>query len=542
MVSQNGSQSRKGKAPSIPAEWKVELPEEGNRGDSIFGGCRSIEAGYQREFVLGQGTYGEVYRAVDRATGDIVAAKKIKMDNEKEGFPITAIREIKILSALAQSKAEINGKILRNHVITLREIVRSGSHKCNNFRGSIYMIFDYMDHDMTGLLARSQREGPPFSVPQIKCYMQQLLLGLALLETNKVLHRDLKNSNLLINDGGILRIGDFGLARYRPQGDEDGQGNGARMTNRVITLWYRPPELLLGAQSYGPEIDMWSAGCIMFEMLTSKPLFSANDELGMCDKIFSIVGKANEKTMPGCTAFSNYQHIDFNNAKYPNNSRLRHHLQNSSIMDAQAKDLMEQMLLLDPKKRISAKEAASHPWFYTHPLPMEPHKIPKYQSSHEMSMKRSRQEGGGAGRGRHPSHPGPPSGKQARLSGPGQAPHPGQRAGPQGRGPGGAGPASAGTWQAYPPQQQVPLGGQHPGQPPLRPLVHAASGAPIPYPAAAFVQQGALPGQQPGRGQHPARAPLSVGGVPPPPPAAPLRGPPPGAAPPPPAAWQSQRR
>lgn len=101
------------------------------------------------------------------------------------------------------------------------------------------MIFDYMDHDMTGLLARSQREGPPFSLGQIKCYMRQLLLGLSLLQANHVLHRDLKNSNLLINNRGILKIGDFGLARYQPHALDDGQGGSARMTNRVITLWYR---------------------------------------------------------------------------------------------------------------------------------------------------------------------------------------------------------------------------------------------------------------------------------------------------------------
>lgn len=102
------------------------------------------------------------------------------------------------------------------------------------------MIFDYMDHDMTGLLARSRREGPPFSIAQIKCYMRQLLLGLSLLQANKVLHRDLKNSNLLINNLGILKIGDFGLARYQPHVlDDDEQAAPIRMTNRVITLWYR---------------------------------------------------------------------------------------------------------------------------------------------------------------------------------------------------------------------------------------------------------------------------------------------------------------
>ena len=126
-----------------------------------------------------------------------------------------------------------------HHYITPPTTIIPPGHHTNNYKGSIYMIFDYMDHDMTGLLARSQREGPPFSLGQIKCYMRQLLLGLSLLQANHVLHRDLKNSNLLINNRGILKIGDFGLARYRPHALDDGQGGSARMTNRVITLWYR---------------------------------------------------------------------------------------------------------------------------------------------------------------------------------------------------------------------------------------------------------------------------------------------------------------
>ncbi|KDD74762.1 protein kinase, partial [Helicosporidium sp. ATCC 50920] len=262
---------RQAKPPPIPEEWKIELPDQGATLGGQPMGCRSIESGYQRQFVLGQGTYGEVYRAIDLETGDVVAAKKIKMDNEKEGFPITAIREIKILSQLVMSPPPPSGPDFRNNIITLREIVRSSSHASNNYRGSIYMIFDYMDHDMTGLLERSMREGPRFSMGQIKCYAQQLFRGLALLAQNDVLHRDLKNSNLLIDNHGGLRIGDFGLARYFRKGARDAES--ARLTNRVITLWYRPPELFLGAERYGTEIDVWSAGCILAELIIGKALF-----------------------------------------------------------------------------------------------------------------------------------------------------------------------------------------------------------------------------------------------------------------------------
>lgn len=231
----------------------------------------------------------QVYRAIDLETGDVVAAKKIKMDNEKEGFPITAIREIKILSQLALSSPPESGPDFRRNIITLREIVRSGSAAANNYRGSIYMIFDYMDHDMTGLLERSMREGPRFTLPQIKCYVQQLFRGLALLAQNDVLHRDLKNSNLLIDNSGALKIGDFGLARFFRRGARDTET--ARMTNRVITLWYRPPELFLGTERYGTEIDVWSAGCIMAELIIGKALFTGVCVCGrwMCWVLFGLV-------------------------------------------------------------------------------------------------------------------------------------------------------------------------------------------------------------------------------------------------------------
>eukprot|EP00887_Chlorella_sp_A99_P000009 scaffold16.g9.t1 len=427
------------KYTKVPDEWHIELPGRGaDRGsaDHYFGGCRSIERGYTRGEVLGHGTYGEVYLAVDKETNDKVAAKKIKMDNEKEGFPITAIREIKILSALANTKEEIAGAPLRNNVITLREIVRSDAHSANDRKGSIYMVFDYMDHDLAGLLERQLSSGSKFLVAQAKTYVRQLLFGLALLQHKKVLHRDLKNANLLVNNRGELKIADFGLARYMQQRGQDGLLD-RRMTNRVITLWYRPPELLLGAEHYGSEIDIWSAGCIMAELLMdhphpstvappsqiSKALFAGSDEGNQADKIFRVVGRPTEATMPGCTSYDNYKNFNF--TPYPAFTKLRTHLQSRGVTDLLALDLLERMLCLDPAKRINARDAAMHQWFYTHPLPMTPEEMPQYQPSHEMNMKKRRQEaargGGHASQQRH--HPqqqhqgGPPPAQRQRTHG-----------------------------------------------------------------------------------------------------------------------------
>ncbi|KAL4536503.1 hypothetical protein Ndes2526A_g06019 [Nannochloris sp. 'desiccata'] len=194
----------------VPSEWKLELPDMGRTDNVDFGGCRRIEDAYERINHLGQGTYGDVFRAKDRETGEIVAVKRIKMETDnKEGFPITALREIKILSKLAASDEKINEELLRDNIIKLREIVRSDGHDSNNNKGSVYMVFDYMDHDMAGLLDRANREKasklapgkggarsaePPFAIGQVKRYMKQLFLGLALLQTpkNNILHRDLK--------------------------------------------------------------------------------------------------------------------------------------------------------------------------------------------------------------------------------------------------------------------------------------------------------------------------------------------------------------
>jgi len=206
---------------------------------------RSVDV-FEKLEQVGEGTYGQVYMARSRFDGEIVALKKIRMDNEKEGFPITAIREIKILKSLDHK-----------NVIKLKEIVTSKN------KGSIYMVFEYMDHDLTGL---ADRPGIRFTVPQIKCYMKQLLTGLTYCHLNNILHRDIKGSNLLIDNQGVLKLADFGLAR--PCVLE----NSKSLTNRVITLWYRPPELLLGTQTYGPAVDMWSAGCIFAELLHGKPI------------------------------------------------------------------------------------------------------------------------------------------------------------------------------------------------------------------------------------------------------------------------------
>lgn len=332
-------------------------------------------------------------------TGEIVALKRVRMDNEKEGFPVTAIREIKILKVL-------------NHknVVQLKEIVTSKASEYNHGKGSIYMVMEFSDHDLTGLTDAGTR----FTTPQIKCYMKQLLEGLAYCHKNRVLHRDIKGSNLLINNQGQLKLADFGLAR--PFDD-----TGRQLTNRVITLWYRPPELLLGSQLYGPAVDMWSVGCIFAELLLKKPILPGKNEFEQIDKIFKMFGTPTEQTWPGLTKLHYYQMVatQCGNQPYPNRFN-----EQFGMLDKKAQELLAALLAMDPSKRITAKQALDNDYFWEAPYPSKPEDLPKYAQSHEYTAKKRRQDAakaGGAGGAAQPA-PAPAPAQPAHQQVPHQRP------------------------------------------------------------------------------------------------------------------------
>ncbi|GER49609.1 cyclin dependent kinase C [Striga asiatica] len=317
-------------------------------------GSRSVDC-FEKLEQIGEGTYGQVYMAREKRTGEIVALKKIRMDNEKEGFPITAIREIKILK-----------KLQHENVINLKEIVTSPGTASNlslkaekgminqiQYNGSIYMVFEYMDHDLTGL---SDRPGLRFTIPQIKCYMKQLLTGLHYCHVNQVLHRDIKGSNLLIDNEGNLKLADFGLAR------SFSNDVNANLTNR-----------------YGPAVDMWSVGCIFAELLYGKPILPGKNEPEQLNKIFELCGSPDEVTWPGVSK------IPWYNKFKPSRQMKRRIRELFRHFDRHALDLLEKMLVLDPAQRISAKDALDAEYFWTDPLP-------KYESSHEFQTKKKRQQ------------------------------------------------------------------------------------------------------------------------------------------------------
>ncbi|KAK1326901.1 Cyclin-dependent kinase G-2 [Acorus calamus] len=321
------------------------------RSIDMLKGCRSVDE-FERLNRINEGTYGVVYRARDKKTGEIVALKKVKMEKEREGFPLTSLREINILLSFHHPS-----------IVDVKEVVVGSS------LDSIFMVMEYMEHDLKALMETMKQ---PFSQSEVKCLMLQLLEGAKYLHDNWVLHRDLKTSNLLLNNRGELKICDFGLSRQ--------YGSPLKpYTHLVVTLWYRAPELLLGVKEYSTAIDMWSLGCIMAELLAKEPLFSGKTEIDQLDKIYRILGTPNERIWPG---FAKLPKARIQTVKQPYN-KLREKFPPTSFsgrptLSEAGFDLLNKLLTFDPEKRITADAALKHEWFREVPLPKSKDFMPTF--------------------------------------------------------------------------------------------------------------------------------------------------------------------
>ncbi|MBN3282742.1 CD11B kinase, partial [Polyodon spathula] len=336
--------------PESPPMSSVELKKELPKYLPALQGCRSVEE-FQCLNRIEEGTYGVVYRAKDKKTDEIVALKRLKMEKEKEGFPITSLREINTIL-----------KAQHPNIVTVREIV-VGSNM-----DKIYIVMNYVEHDLKSLMETMKQ---PFLPGEVKTLMIQLLRGTRHLHDNWILHRDLKTSNLLLSHKGILKIGDFGLARE--------YGSPLKpYTPVVVTLWYRAPELLLGAKEYSTAIDLWSVGCIFGELLTQKPLFPGKSEIDQINKIFKDLGSPSEKIWPGYNEMPAVKKMTFTEYPY-NNLRKRF----GALLSDQGFDLMNKFLTYCPSKRITAEEALKHEYFRESPLPIEPAMFPTWPAKSE---------------------------------------------------------------------------------------------------------------------------------------------------------------
>ncbi|EMR71678.1 putative ctd kinase subunit alpha protein [Eutypa lata UCREL1] len=335
---------------------KPELPDDLKVSDSVYFRKPGNES------VIGSGTYGKVFKGLNVYTKKLVALKKIRMEGERDGFPVTAVREIKLLQSLKHE-----------NIVDLREVMVE--------KNDCYMVFEYLAHDLTGLLNH-----PSFKLEPAhrKHLAMQMFEGLDYLHKRGVLHRDIKAANILVSSDGVLKLADFGLARFyakRHQYD---------YTNRVVTIWYRSPELLYGETRYGAACDIWSAACVLVEIFTRHAIFPGDGgEINQLEKIYAVLGTPNKTEWPGLVDMPWFELLRPGYRK-PNLFAEKY----KEKVPAAAFELLASTFQYDPVKRPSAAEVLEHPYFTTEqPSPRQAIELQAVEGDwHEFESKALRRE------------------------------------------------------------------------------------------------------------------------------------------------------
>ena len=292
--------------------------------------------------LLGQGTYGNVYKVdFEDKPGEYYAIKKYKVQNKKDGFDSSALREITILK-------ELNHENIEKIVDMFYSI------------NSLYVLKEYADIVLSKIIYKPYPNILQLSEGDKKSIIQQILSGLAEIHRNGVLHRDLATSNILINKQGEVKISDFGLSRFIASPDRP-------LSRGVITINYRPPEILFLAKYYSFPSDIWSAGCIFSEILLGDFLFKGKTDIDILTNIFNLLGLPNENTWPDTIQLPKFRIF-----RGTPESSIQKKFSNFS---EECQDLIGKMLVLNPNNRITAEEALNHPYFKTEPLPSKKERL-----------------------------------------------------------------------------------------------------------------------------------------------------------------------
>ncbi|KAF9596674.1 hypothetical protein IFM89_012873 [Coptis chinensis] len=295
---------------------------------------------YLKREVLGEGTYGVVYKAIDTQTGQVVAIKKIRIGQQKEGVNFTALREIKLLKELKDPN--------------IIQLIDAFPHK-----GNLHLVFEFMESDLEAVI---RDRNIVLSPADIKSYIQMTLKGLAFCHKKWVLHRDMKPNNLLIGADGQLKLADFGLARIFGSPDR-------RFTHQVFARWYRAPELLFGTKQYGSGVDVWAAACIFAELLLRRPFLQGSTDIDQLGKIFTAFGTPKPSQWPDMVFLPDY--VEYTYLPAP---ALRSLFPTASD---DCLDLLAKMFTYDPKARISVQQALEHRYFSSIPAPTRPALLPR---------------------------------------------------------------------------------------------------------------------------------------------------------------------
>lgn len=284
---------------------------------------------FQKLEKIGEGTYGIVYKARDKNTGKLVALKKIRPESENEGIPATTIREILLLKNLKHST-----------IINLIEVIQSDD--------KMYLVFEYVETDLKKLIDDFSSQRKRFSPEIVRKMSQQLCTAVDFCHSKNIFHRDLKPQNILVDADFNIKLADFGLGRAASIPLR-------HYTSEIVTLWYRPPELLLGCKYYDSSVDVWSLACILVEMHTMMPLFMGDSEIDQLVKIYRILGAPSEDDWKGVESLPGYCK---DTLKYKRKGF------SGIIKDQILENLVKRMFMYDPLQRLTAREALEDEYFY----------------------------------------------------------------------------------------------------------------------------------------------------------------------------------